>query len=500
LNSICNFIACKHINALIAWLTFKARVPVFNLITKKKAISALTPLLNAVQQLQYRVNTNTSAITVYGYANQTAQVGAYANTDDLYAIVNKVMKTAALIPIYEYNIVNNKAYSRFRIMQRKCVRHPTNQNISDLKELQVKALELAGEDSELQYFLDHPNRFQSKNEFYQLTYLFKLLAGNYYIFKEMMDAGANDGKPYEMYNLPPNWTYPLSSEEIIPRRAVGYRFMMYNYSQTYPLEQVIHGKYANPVFDYVGNELIGLSPLQAGAKTLTTIENEADYQNQALKNAGAGGAIVNEDPTGFTPEALGQMKDDVLRELGSNWQGGQNVNANKLAFLAGKWNYLKLFIDPGNMQLLDQAKLTFKKLCNLYGVSDKLFNNDEGSKYDNYNIALKELYTNAALPLVSALVDDFNNPYSGLITNFGGKSVVGYDISDIPELQENMTDVVARFAQAPAFRVNDFYEAMGYGRIDEINGDKILIKQGYQLLDDVALPEVPLMPDYAPGP
>lgn len=462
----------------------------FNLISRKQVTKAIAPLINAVQQLQSRATLSNYnyGLTVYGYGNTGEQIRAYTAIDDLYAVVNRVMKTAALIPLYEYTVTNAKAFGQYKIELKQYVKNPTNKRLYDLIKLQKKALELAGEGSELQTFLDNPNKFQSKGQFYELTYLFKLLTGNYYIYKEMLDAGANEGKVYEMYNLPPNWTYPIATETF-PRRTAGYQFNLYSVNQIFTKDQIIHGKYANPLFDFVGNELVGLSPLQAGAKTLTTISNETDYSNQALINAGAGGVIVNEDPTDFAPEALGQMRDDVLRDLGSAWQNGSNVNVNKLGFLAGKWNYLKIFIDPANMQLLDQKKLSFKRLCNIYGVSDKLFNNDEGSKYDNYDIALRELYTNATLPLVSGLCDDFN---MGLVQNFGAGSVVGYDVSDIPELQENMADVVNKFATAPAFRVNDLYEAMGYGRLDDPNGEKVLVKSGYQLLDDLALPEVPL--------
>lgn len=459
------------------------------LISKKKAAQAMMPLVKAVQQLTYTQALNQNlGFTIYGYSNQTEQINAYASIADLYAIVNKIMKTAALIPIYEYNVTNKKAYGKYRIELKKYIKNPSNSKLYQLKQLQDEGLELAGEGSEMQSFLDSPNKFQSKNEFYQLTYLFKLLTGNYYLYKDVLNAGANEGKIYEMYNLPPNFTFPIASSDI-PRRAAGYKFTLYNNNLEFTPEQIMHGKYVNPIFDFSGNELIGLSPLCAGAKVLTTISNETDYANQALKNAGAGGVIVNENPEDLTLEALGQMKDDVLRELGSAWRDNTNINAGKLGFLAGKWNYLKIFIDPANMQLMEQRKYTKKEICDIYGVSDTLFNNDDGSKYDNRDIAVRELYTNAALPLVSGLCDDLN---MGLVPHFGEGSVIGYDVTDIPELQENQADVIKKYSDAPAFRVNDMYESLGYGRIDPVNGEKVLIKSGYQLLDDVAMPEIPL--------
>jgi HK97 family phage portal protein len=455
-------------------------VALFNLISKRQAAKAMIPLVKAVQQLSLQRSFNTGGFPVYGYGNVNDQIAAYASVDDLYAVVNRIMKTASLIPLYSYNIVNKKSYSQFKLELKKYVKNPSNKRLYELIKLQNKAMELAGEDDELQLRLDNPNTFQSKTEFYQLTYTFKLLAGNYYIFKDLLNAGANEGKIFEMYNLPPNFTFPIPTGEV-PRRANGYKFTLYNQNKFYEKEEIIHGKYANPVFDFSGNELVGLSPLQAGSKTLTTIANETDYQNQSLKNAGAGGVMVSEDAGQLSPESLGQMKDDVLAELGAAWQGNSNVNANKLGFLAGKWNYLKVFIDPINMQLLDQKKMTFKRLCNIYGVSDKLFNNDDGAKYDNYDVALKELYTNAALPLVSALADDFN---MGLVPHYGER-VVGYDISDIPELNENQADIVQKYSNAPGFKPNDLRESLGYGRDLGPDGEKFVIKTGYTLLEDL---------------
>lgn len=466
------------------------------LISKKKAAQAMVPLIKAVQQLSYTQALNQNlGLTIYGYSNQTEQIAAYANISDLYAVCNKVMKTAALIPIYSYKINNQKAYSRYKVEVKKFLKHPTNRSLYQVKQLQDEGLEL-DEGSELQYFLDHPNKFQSKNEFYQLCYLFVLLTGNRYLFKDVLNAGANVGKPFEMYNLPPDHTFPVASSEL-PRRVAGYKFTLYHQTNYFEPEQIMHGKYVNPVFDFAGNELIGLSPLAAGAKVLTTIGNETDYSNQALKNAGAGGIINNKEPGDLSMEALGQMKDDVLRELGSAWQGRSNVNANKLGFLAGQWEYIKVAIDPANMQLLEQARHTFKRLCNLYGISDQLFSNDSGAKYDNRDVATKELYTNAALPLVMGLCDDLNK---GLIPHFGGNSVINFDITEIPELAEDQAEIIKKFNDAPGFKPNDLRESLGYGRDLGTDGEAFLIKSGYSLLSDVATPDQSLdasLNDYA---
>jgi hypothetical protein len=63
---------------------------------------------------------------------------------------------------------------------------------------------------------------------------------------------------------------------------------------------------------------------------------------------------------------------------------------------------------------------------------------------------------------------------------------IDYDISDVPHIQEDINDIITRFANSPAFRVNDLYDATGWGRLDDPNADVVLVKQGYQPLDEAA--------------
>lgn len=459
----------------------------FGYISKKHALKAIQPL---VQQIRAYQRAATYNFPLYGYGNQSQQIDAYATIADLYTIVNKIMKTANLVPIYEYRVRDKKQYRKYKILEEKAAKHPTNSLIYEIKGLQDEALELYP--GELQERLDKPNDYQSKGEFYSLCYLFMLLTGNRYIKPTWLDGGNNEGKAYDMAILPSNFMYPLPTNDI-PRRVGGYKFNLYNQDIIFQPEEIIHGKYANPNFDYIGNELVGLSPLQAGNRTLTTTSNQTEYQDQTLKNSGAGGVLAAKDATDLSVEALGSMKEDVLRDLGSAYDGRGNVNINKLGFLAGNWEYHKIFIDPANMQLLEQSKRTFKQLCNLYGVDDIMFNADDGAKYDNQDAAEKELYVNAALPLVAGLCDDLNR---GLAPAYGPDVVCGYDITDIPALQENQQTVVKRFADAPMIRTNDFYEAMGYGRIAGKEGDRILVKSGYTPLEDVFQTDLDMPDDY----
>ncbi len=460
----------------------------FSLITKRKAGELALKAAEFATRLTISQFPSTSRV-VYGYNDAGGHLDAYASIDDLYSIVRKIAKTCKRVPLYEYDVKEEKAYSKYRLMQRKAGLNPSMKAIWDLKELQYKSMELVGESGQIQKILDNPNSVQSKDEFYEAAYSFPLLCGNEYIWMNVLQEGGNQGKLYAkdaLFHLPPNYTFPEISDTW-PRRITAYQLRM-NGLVILDTSDVLHRKYFNPIYDFAGNELIGLSPLTAAAKTLTQISNERDYSNRSLMNAGAEGAIVGDPPEGMSDEAVGSMKEDVLRELGPVFDSaGSNLNAKKLAMIMGKWTYLKTAISPVDMAVVEQSKQTFKKMCNIYGVSDIWFNNDTAATESNVKEMIQQAYTNCIIPEVCGLRDLLQKGIAFRYQTDRIKKVIDYDISDIPELQENANEVVKRFAEAPAFRITDLYEATGWGKLDpaEFPGvDKILVKQGYTPLED----------------
>lgn len=472
----------------------------FGFITKSKAADLV---LKALSFLPTAYGTPNGIIT-YGNNDATSQLNGYATNDDLYSIVRKIAKTCKRIPLYAYEVKDEKSFSKYMLIKRKVQQtgNYTNKSIWDLKDLQYKSTEIIGENDKVQMLLDSPNDYQSKDEFYEAAFSFPLLTGRELIYLNIYDQSASKGQPYAMTHLPPNGTYPIISKELtnLSRRILSWVLTIYGNQIPIEIngdkEAVLLRKYFNPNYDYSGSELLGLSPLSAAFKTLTQIGNERDYANRALLNAGAEGFISNEDDD-FNIETWGSVKEDILKELGAiKDRSASNVNAKKLGALLGKWKYTQIGISPVDMALIDQGKITFKKMCNVYGVSDVVFNNDSASTESNVKEMVTQMYTNVVIPEVTSLRDTLNagllyrkDELGKLNPRFTDKKrVIDYDMSDISELQEDQTAIATRFSTAPAFRVNDWYEAMGWGRLDDPNADVVLIKQGYMPLADVTAP------------
>lgn len=251
----------------------------------------------------------------------------------------------------------------------------------------------------------------------------------------------------------------------------------------FEFEEVLHSRYFNPDFDLNGSELVGLSPLRAAAKVLQRSDDETDYSVAAFQNSGISGIVSNEalSPDASNVQEIGQMKSAFYAEATGK------ANARKLMFTAGKINYTQIGLSPVDMNLIESEKMTFKALCNVYGVSTVLFNDGQSSTESNVKEMVKQLYTNAALPEVYAFRDAVNNQIVPKFNTDKVKYYVDCDLSEITVLQEDMKAMADTFNALPIMIPNFILETMGYGRQDDPSMDKVYIKNGYTPIDELSI-------------
>lgn len=414
---------------------------------------------------------------VYGANDASGNIHTYSNVHQVYAIIRKISKKCRQIPLYEYAVKDKKAYAAYTIKSKKL---PKVENAhewrSEMADLQSKALELVGETGKLQQLLDKPNSYQSKDEFYDGAYSFMLMNGNRYIFIDTLLTGNKD--PGQLILLPPNYTSPRVTQTF-PHSVIDYEFRMQGV-EVLKTENVIHSKYFNPNYDIMGNELIGLSPLSIAHGLTSRAKSEDEYSTGMFQNSGAFGAVSAADIDGNdykAVESFGQAKDKWFREMSGT------KHAGKIGWFNTKLEYVKFGLSPVDMQLIEGKKMTLKELCNVWGVSDILFNNSDAGTDNIVKHMVKDMIINVALPEVQGLRDALNKE---LRPRFNTTNIIDYDITDITELQEDSSEIVKRFSSMPVFRPNDMFEALGYGRVDDDeNMEKVYIKSGYSAIDDM---------------
>ena len=412
----------------------------------------------------------------------------YVGADDVYSIVRRLAKTIARIPLRVYRVADEEALKKYQSAIEQ--KNFSTQAMVRNQFLKTKALELVPDDNPLQKLLDNPNPSYSKTEFREGFHTFLLVTGNAYIHTPLLEFGVNSGAPVEMWLMPSQWT-SLQVSDTWPRRVIKYRLLIATLIEL-DTREVIHCRYFNPQYTFVGNELIGLSPLRAGSKILDRQKSETDYSVNSFQNSGISGIVWNKSVANddVAPEVLGKMKSDFYTEAAGT------TNARKLLFQAGEIGYTAVGLSPVDMEVLKSEIRTFKKLCNLFGVSDRLFNNDATGSEISVQTAYKDLYTNAALPGVYAERDAYNLSLLPKFNKGTDKYFIDADITGINELQDDFKEMAAIFGQLPVMNPAIIAKAFNWDTDDV--PDQFFIKQGYQTVEDAMAGAVQPLPIETP--
>ncbi len=437
-----------------------------------------------------QINTNTQVVgypsPVYGEGNQQSNISdGYIGSDQAFSIIRKIARTAAMIPLNVMYVKDEKALKEYQFACKTLTFNPQDQLKREL--LKYKALESAGEEHPLQQLLDTPNDLYSKTEFREGAATMRLATGNTYLYAPLPELGTD--YPVEMWLLPSPYMQPVVVNTF-PRYITKYQMNLYGIKE-FLKEEIIHIRYFNPRFTTDGGELIGLSPLKAGSKIVYRQKAETDFAVSGFQNGGMAGIASREDFDDANDPGLGKIKDDFYTE-------GSGPKANrKVLFMAGKWNYTHIGLSPVDMDILNSEVKTFKRLCNLYGVDDRLFNNDSTGSENSVKEMVRHLYTNAALPEVYALRDALNASLVPYFNKTGRKVYIDADITGIPELQEDMKRMADIFAGLPIMIPNQIMKAFGYDEDPNPDMNKVYVKTGYQLLEDIAsVPDIqPVTPN-----
>ena len=461
---------------------------IFEKIFQKQISRSVSRLITS-QQVSQQIATAVGMLAgypVYNYSDTMNNINnGYCGSEDVYSIVRRIARTAAMIPIKVYRVIDDAALEKYAFARQQ--KNYSTQQLLRKQFLKIKALEEVEVDNDLSTLINNPNPEYTSTEFLEGAYTFRLLTGNTYIHTPLLELGVNAGKPLEMWIMPSQWT-SLQVSNTWPRKVLGYRLQIAELIEV-PREEVIHVRYFNPQYSYVGNELIGLSPLRAGSRILTRQQAETDYSVNAFQNSGISGVVWNDSirQDDIEQGALDKMKTDFY--------GGAagTMNARKLLFMAGKIGYQQVGLGPVDMNILESQKMTFKSLCNVFGVSDRLFNNDATGSEISVDIAYKDLFTNAVIPEVNALVDGMNLMLVPKFNAGKDKYFIDSDITGITELQDDMQDMATVFSNLPVMNPGIIAKAFNWSYDEDDPGmNKFFIKQGYQTLEDAINSIAPL--------
>jgi HK97 family phage portal protein len=419
-------------------------------------------------------------LAVYPNANTQRFIDeGFCGNGSIYTIVATVARKFGSIPRYVYKIEDKKAARELKALIKQ-----RNYKLKKLNDLQLKAYNETVVDNDFSELLAQPNENQGQDAFYELTCVFYMTAGEAFIrlnrgdIQDLTDEQADAMPPLELTSLPPQYV------EIVPDPTdvygvIGYYFVINGVRKFIRKADMIHWKRPNPQFD--GQTRIhqrGLSPLQPGNKLMTQDESATDAAVAMQQNGGARGALYNETMDNLDPVQRTQIERVVDKKLNGVDRKGA------VATMQGKWGYLDIGQSSVDMELVDSMDQVFVRLCNLFGVNPMLFLSQ--ATYANVQQARKDLVTSLVMPMACSLRDEMNRvllPAFGLDKSYTHDA----DISQLPELQEEMGQLISSLMQAWILTPNQRLEMMNEEKSADPLMDKVWVPNNLLLLDDAAV-------------
>lgn len=397
----------------------------FDFFTKKK-INTLFPTIPMNSQIAIE-----RGIVTWQGADQRSFVDdGYVANDIVYSIIKLITDKAKIAPFHVYRVVDEKAAKKYKSLAAQ-----KDINLKELETLHKKAYELYTGDQRLNELLKYPNEEDCWSDLVEQWCGFKLITGNSFIYGKLIEAGNNQGKPYELFALPSQFMAIIANINVFPPTRAGYQ-LYYGQMWSFDTKEILHDKYFNPQWGVTGGQLYGQSPLRAAAKNLTRSNEAKTAAVASFQNGGPAGVLFMNDER-FDPTS-GQAQAQALKTAVS--QKGGAANFNSIAVSGYKVDWKQIGLSPVELNIIESEKWDLKALCNIYGVPSQLLNDSDSKTYNNQREGEKALTLRCAIPLLNALTENLNRKLHSDWGYKGTNLYVDYDLSVYGELEANKSE------------------------------------------------------------
>lgn len=327
--------------------------------------------------------------------------------------------------------------------------------------------------------LEAPNPMQGGPEFWDAYYSFLQIAGNSYIEAVALGKTQIDEmyvlRPDRMKVLPGPKGWPIGYEYSVEGRSFVYNMNIGRKDQA----PILHMKLFHPTDDFYG-----MSPVEAAAFSVD-IHNAASGFNKALldNSARPSGALQ-------TDKELSEPQHNRLKsELEENISGA--ANAGKPLLLEGGLKWQNMSLSPSDLDFINGKRDAARDVALGFGVPPQLLGIPGDNTYSNYAEAQRAFYRQAVLPLVDRTCGRLS---VWLRPTYGKTLKIGYDADNLEALAPERKELWDRLRFSEDLTVNEKRVAKGYEKTKDPNGDKIIIRTNFMLLDDIDVNGMPPAP------
>jgi hypothetical protein len=154
-----------------------------------------------------------------------------------------------------------------------------------------------------------------------------------------------------------------------------------------------------------------------------------------MLNSGAFGFIHGKGPVALTKPQADEVK-SRLQEMDAS-----NERLGKITGVTAELGFTQIALTTDQLKPIDFLNFDQKQICNVLGWDDKLLNNNEGAKYDNYELAVKGVVTRTTMPSLKLFEEAITNEFLPLFKGYDG-TVFEFDYSELPEMQVDIGKMV----------------------------------------------------------
>ena len=295
--------------------------------------------------------------------------------------------------------------------------------------------------------INNPNPTQSRIDFFESIYSYKLISGNAFIQAIFLNSQSLNS-PKELFSLRPDRITVIAGDSNIP---MAYKYKVNNNENIFYVDnitgssEILHLKAFNPI-----NDWYGLSPIESASYSIDQ-HNESSRWNQSMLQNGAkpSGALMvkgdGENSGYLTDEQFNRLKNQLNEEFSGS------ENAGKPLLLEGGLEWKEMSLTPSDMDFLNTKHSCARDIALAFGVPSQLLGIPGDNTYSNLAEARLSLWEETIIPMLDSVLDSLNKWLSPM---FDDDVALYYDKDKITALSSRRESFWNKIADA-TFLTND---------------------------------------------
>lgn len=404
----------------------------------------------------------------------------YTMNDLVYGAVKLIVDKAILAPWAPYEVVDEAEYAKMQIFAKQL--HIPGA-LQAFKECKRKALKPAKNDEALIERLKYPNEENTLSKHHAALFTYKLITGDYFELWSLAPGGLNKGKPISLDYLPPQYM-SITASNTIPARVLSYS--LDNFSITpFTKEQILHEYYFNPHWDINGEQLFGLSPLEAMRRRMQRNNENQEASARSAQNGGTIGVGYLDDPR-LRMEDQTQAQANALRDSMNKYKKNGVLKSRTTVVSGYKVGWSQWGLSPVDLDIMESEKWDMRMIYGAYGVPSQLGNDPDNKSFNSLVEAEKALTSRCALPLLNDREQSLTRKLHSLPAYKNSRIVISYDMTVYRELEEDKAKQADWLNKAYWIKGRRKQEMMGEEvDMNEPLLDKYIIPSGLMLMEDL---------------